>query len=357
MLELLANKTTKERSEIKAKEIAKVSFRGKYQIGDVKVEILNIFSQLEQKNGEVFLGVMARAWEKGAQLGFGADGSVDIERFRFFNPPILVDDPAGDIIREHSHRGQTFRRVLKEDPEEAIKQALLHTISVVKKDGGKIIPNKVGHTVSTFYPAAGENSPMDGHTDHSNATYSTVHDASVGTNASATGTVLYNYGYLYLGNYTLGRNAFLFDTSSIPDTDTISAATLSLYGHADKDDGDTQTVKIVTCTPASNSTISTDDYDQFGTTLQSDTAIRLNVWAVAYNDFPLNATGIASISKTGITKFASRLNLDIENTAPTGNGYCAAYSADDTAGDPKLVVTHAAAAAKPPSNLLLMGAG
>src|SRR3990167_1069334 len=39
--------------------------------------------------------------KRGTELrGFGADGSVEIERFRIYNPPILVDDPNGTIIRE-----------------------------------------------------------------------------------------------------------------------------------------------------------------------------------------------------------------------------------------------------------------
>src|SRR3989344_2016473 len=37
--------------------------------------------------------ILARAWKDGKQLGFGKDGSVEIERFKIFNPPILVDDP------------------------------------------------------------------------------------------------------------------------------------------------------------------------------------------------------------------------------------------------------------------------
>jgi hypothetical protein len=34
------------------------------------------------------------------KLGLGKDGSVEIERFRFFNPTILVDDPNGSVVRE-----------------------------------------------------------------------------------------------------------------------------------------------------------------------------------------------------------------------------------------------------------------
>ena len=42
--------------------------------------------------------VFARAWRDGNQIGFGADGSVDVERFKVFNPPILVLDEQGPLI-------------------------------------------------------------------------------------------------------------------------------------------------------------------------------------------------------------------------------------------------------------------
>ena len=43
--------------------------------------------------------VFARAWDDNGQIGFGRDGSVDIERFIFIDPPVLVPDEAGDITR------------------------------------------------------------------------------------------------------------------------------------------------------------------------------------------------------------------------------------------------------------------
>ena len=334
------------KAQIKSQEISKYDMSGFYVRNGLTVQIVGAITPINI-SGQNGIQLYAKAWRNGKQLGFGKDGTIEIERFRIFNPPILVDDPNGTIIREgfDIRTGKITQRRLREDPAEATKQTLAHTILVSGKINTNIIIGSVGNTTSTFYPAAGANSPVDGGAWYTGATYSTVHDAADGTSASATNAFIYLYGYLYLGNYTLGRAATLFNTAAIS-PDVVSSATLSFYGLADKDDGDTQTVNIVASTPASNADITTADYDQFGTTLLSGTTIRLNVFGTSYNDFPLNATGVAAISTSGITKLGARLNLDISNTAPTANGYVS-FSAADEAGttqDPKLVVVHAAAA-------------
>ena len=110
-------------------------------------------------NGSNGIELFAKAWKGGKQLGF-LDGTVEIERFRIYNPPVLVDDPNGDIIREWTDEetGELKQRKLKYDPTQAIKNSLAHTISLVAKDGKDIIKGKVGNTTSTFYPAVGDGS-------------------------------------------------------------------------------------------------------------------------------------------------------------------------------------------------------
>ena len=83
---LLKNKDGKQKAKIKAKEICKVNHIGKTKRGNLEVKIISI------KEIEGGIEVMARAWKKGKQLGFGKDGSVDIERFNIYNPPVLVED-------------------------------------------------------------------------------------------------------------------------------------------------------------------------------------------------------------------------------------------------------------------------
>jgi len=105
--------------------------------------------------------VFARAWKNGAQLGFGTDGSVDIERFRIFNPPILVPDVGGDVIREWTNlvTGEVLANTFREDPEEAIMQTLVHAASLTGKSGENIIQwpkcmfkGLINGFVKTHYP-------------------------------------------------------------------------------------------------------------------------------------------------------------------------------------------------------------
>ena len=68
-----------------------------------------------------------------------------------------------------------------------------------------------------------------------------------------------------------------------------------------------------------------------------------------YNNFALNASGLAAINKTGITKFSLRIVSDIDNVEPTwssGNDAVFDISEADETGttqDPKLVIEHSVA--------------
>lgn len=134
----------------------------------------------------------------------------------------------------------------------------------------------------------------------------------------------------------LSRSFFYFDTSSIADTNEISAAVFSLYGVTNYD----STVSVQQGTQAA--TITTADYDSFAGSLYGTVA-----WAVStYNDISLNAQGLADINKLGETKYCAReytydyLNSD-PGDAKHANG-CYFANQSGTANDPKLVVTHAA---------------
>ncbi len=76
----------------------------------------------------------------------------------------------------------------------------------------------------------------------------------------------------------------------------------------------------------------------------------------AYNDFALNATGIALISKTGVTHLGVRLAKEISATQPSGLNYVVFASRDAAGGEstaPKLVVTTQSSS----SNFALLGVG
>lgn len=133
----------------------------------------------------------------------------------------------------------------------------------------------------------------------------------------------------------LRRHFILFDTSSLTADATISAATLTLAVSA-KSDVFSQNIDIITTTPASTTAIVEADYDQVGTTLQA-TSISIADISVGNNVFTLNANGLASISKTSITKFGARLSCDTSNTAPT---WASDTSASITISSATLTVTY-----------------
>ncbi len=362
---LLTNKTASEKAQIKSREIAKRNFKGEYtntQYG-VRVEIIGEVKEINI-NGQSGVELFAKAWRGTQQLGFGKDGTVEIERFRIFNPPVLVEDPNGTIVREwtNSITGELKQRKLREDPIEAIRQVIAHNVTLVGKDNNRIIKDKVGNTTSTFYPDADpESTSCDGGVDYLNEpSYATAHGSSAGTAASSSDIMLGDsVGGLFgptcgkgFSGWRICRSFVLFDTSSIPDSDTIDSATLNIYVAWKENRLNTGNDYIVAVqsSPASNTNIVLDDYDQCGAVdnpIQGSNQIDISaITESAYNALTLNSTGLGWISKTGITKFGLREGDELTSTEPPfgidqRNGVNP-YSADQagTTQDPKLVVVH-----------------
>lgn len=367
----LTNKIAKEKAQLKSAELAKVKL-SKFKKDNFDIEIVGDIKEIEV-NGQHGIELFATAFKNGKQVGFGKDGSIEIERFRIFNPPVLVDDINGDIIREWGEEDPqditkkiTKQRKLKYDPTEAIKQSLAHTISTVAKDDRNIVKGKIGNTTSTFYPDADtESTSVDGGVRLLNQTsWATVRDAATGDFAFDTATEAQVAATIKDSDtsWDILRSYFLFDTSAIGDTDTIDSATFSLYGNGVAvNNGDTTNLILVSGNPASNTAITTSDYTitKFGST--SFGVITLASWNTgAYNDISLDASGLSNITATGISKFGILTGLDFSNIAPTGANDCQAYFADQTGttNDPKLVVVHSAASTNTGAkNFLTMGVG
>lgn len=325
---------------------------------------------IEVLHAEAIVGgiqTFVRAWDlRGNPIGFGADGSIETERMRIFNPPLLIDHPQGEIIRLwiNPETGGLQVRRLHEDPREALLQVIEHNIQLVGKPFAQIRKGSVGNTTSTFFPAAGSNSPVDGSCSRflpaSGEAWSTIRSGA-GTGFSNTAaTIPIRFSTYTTSNQfdLIERGIFGFDTSAIPDSDEISPATFSIYSHSNAVDGNyaAQTVKIDRCVPASSSTLAASDYNiaNWPGIAQSDTAIACNTFdGTGYKDFPLNATGIGNISKTGLSWYGARVSADFDNSAPTwfSSVDCRAsvFPADEagTTKDPMLVVVHAAAGATP----------
>lgn len=304
--------------------------------------------------------IFARAWKNGVQLGFGKDGTIDVERFRIFNPPVLVPDVNGSISKTitDSVNGDSVA-TYREDPEEAILQSLTHTISEVGKEGTTIVAGSIGNTTDTFYPDANtETTSVDGTVyfdGYGSSNWSALTGASTGQGAydSATSAPVYVGGYI-TPSFWLYRGFFLFDTSSIPDTDTIDSATFSVWPSSKAETQTTLTnksIRLVSSSPASNTAIATTDFGSVGSTALATDKTTASISTGSYTSFSLNSTGLSNISKTGVSKFALRHTADINSEAPQQTNpdkYDGiwVYSADQTGttNDPKLVVVHSAAA-------------
>lgn len=349
----------KDKASLKSCEIAKIKAlpRERVQFSGAEYDIEIVDTQYVDGHVEVF----ARAWNTdGTQIGFGTDGTVDIERFRIFNPPVLVDDPVGNIIREWTDKitGELKQRHLREDSLLAIKQSLVHSIETTTKFGGvQIISGKIGNTTDTFYPdASPETTSVDGYAGNNTpATWATIRAAAGNFSSDTTASTLLGwdtsggggtpFAYMY-------RAFFLFDTSAIADGDTIDSATLSIYGISKADPvSNTPDINIYASTPASNTAIINTDFQQVGSTAFSTAITYASYSTTGYNDFALNASGLSAVTKTGVSKFSARnANKDVAAVSPstsasgfTGfNGYYADQTG--TANDPQLVVVHTASA-------------
>lgn len=346
----LVGKTCSEKAEIKAESISQLDLVGDYSELGLDISILSV-SKIERG-----IEVLAKASKNGEPVGFGKDGSVEIERFKFYNPPILVPDGTKRTVTELGKEVEIDN--FKEDPEKAVRQILAETIRIVGKSSGKMVSGKRGNTVSTFYPDPNtESTSVDGYSYVLSAvSWADAHDALIGTAAadSDASTIWVLAGKDSLGNWFIWRSFFLFDTSSITDTDTIDSAVFSVYAIAVADNADNDGndfLGVVTSSPATDTAIITADFDQVGSTEQHDTGERKDISGLsfsAYTDFTFNATGRGNVSKTGISKFALREGHDLLNDAVVvdnnRDNRVSGYYADQsgTTNDPKLVVTHTA---------------
>lgn len=242
--------------------------------------------------------------------------------------------------------------------------------------GKKVIPRAAfagatypvyADTTSTFYPDPNtETTSVDGYCSRFPAaeSWAAIRGGDgTSSGASDAGVNMSHYadrdatGTLWDG---LTRTLVLFDTSAIPDTDIISAATLSLKPDVIVDNGNQSSVITVGVT-ASNTALADSDFQSntSGTTFASIDVTSLSVGT--YTDYSLDAAGIANVSLTGISKFAAKLSGDAANSEPSlaANTVvtirCHSADAAGTTSDPKLVVTYGVLGG--PANVLLLGVG
>jgi len=141
-----------------------------------------------------------------------------------------------------------------------------------------------------------------------------------------------------------------FVTSSIADTDVVSAAVLSLWG---SNDNDTSNLNAVTARAYDFG--SSAEVSDFRTAAQLNALTTLATCAAAtyvsgaYFAFTSQAGMPGAINVTGSTRMVLHSDRHAAGTAPSGEEYWQIQSADNTGttSDPKLVITHDPAAGQP----------
>jgi hypothetical protein len=268
----------------------------------------------------------------------------------FLGSWVFVASPKGDVLIKYNQSGKIKLRLqyAKDDDTEFIPKSFFDT--------ARSYPVTISDSL-TFYPDANpETSSVDGFITRgaTQELWSAI-IAGAGTNAypsNPSGGPGASIGGGTTANYWVynSRTILLFDTSAIPDNAEITAAVLSMYGSSKASVGGAiPNTNVYASTPASNTDLVTTDYSQVGSTPFCDTAITYANWNVAtpfWNDFALNAAGIAAISLTGVSKFSLRnANYDVAASQPPwtsgGVSYLDGYLSEQGTGyQPKLVVTY-----------------
>lgn len=154
--------------------------------------------------------------------------------------------------------------------------------------------------------------------------------------------------------YGISEGFFSFDTSSIADSDSVSAAAFAIKENSGYGSIFTQSDTFEARIYDFGASVTTADWrnpTQFNALTRVAT-LATSSWATTgYNTFAEDGTNFqTAVNKTGTTYICLLTSRFASNTAPTGIAYAGLMSADNagTTDDPKLVVTHAAAATAAP---------
>lgn len=213
-----------------------------------------------------------------------------------------------------------------------------------------------GLTVTTFEPVAGANSPVDGHFLAEDAVlgpnvgFTSIRNAAAASsNTNTATTMIVDVDRIDADSFNVYRAVHCYNTASIPDGDTIDAATVAgkVTGLVDASNDGNDYIVIGRWTGA-EPTLANADWDLMdgltgSVTAQSDTIDITGMTAETVQTWTLNATGRGNINLTGVTKLSFHEGHDAVNSAPgtsTSTGI-QVYSADHaTEPAPLLTVTH-----------------
>jgi hypothetical protein len=206
----------------------------------------------------------------------------------------------------------------------------------------------LGFDSLTVYPSAGNVSGYDTYirATGTNLAWATLRGATTGTAyPSATSLQASLTAGTTTGNYNLlDRAGALFDTTAIESDYTVTDATVSVKGSGKGNGLGSPDFGLRSFSPASNSSSSNDDFNNFGTSL-----IQSKYYSAFSTSAYMDFEGVTSmVVKAGISKFGFGLTWDIQNQTSGitwvsgGSSYFQFYAADrtGTSDDPKLVVVY-----------------
>jgi len=165
--------------------------------------------------------------------------------------------------------------------------------------------------------------------------YQTLHDAGSGSSVS---TSVISFGQDYDVSYEIWRGLLSFNTSSIPDDATVSAAKLCLGHSSDVTDNDF-IIHLQNWTDATDG-IGTDDYSAFDGVNYDDGLFDTSMWSQTnYNNITISTFTL--ISLTGNTSICIRSSNDTSSVSPENNMHEYIQAADTgETNPPKLSVTY-----------------
>lgn len=268
---------------------------------------------------------------------------------------IFTENPDGEIRIQHNQSGKIklrFGSGIDADGKR-LQIEVENDDEEVLKDHEALFPVEIGASPETFYPDAHEESTsVDGLAWHYtlNAVWADIQGGiGNGSNDTATGMDILK---IKAGTVTdrwelIRRSIYLFNTASLPNGAIIIDAVLSIRG-VDKSDGlsANPTLNVYSSNPASNTAVVNGDFNSLDTVAFASNISYASYITDDYNNFTLNASGIAAIDKEGVSKFGLRESTyDVLNTPPDWvNGADFAFGgwyAEQGAGyKPKFVVTY-----------------
>jgi len=209
----------------------------------------------------------------------------------------------------------------------------------------------------TVYP---DGNALDGWVTYrtgASGSWSEARDAATGTGVNYTAaqtTALNSREHTSASDdFICTRGFFFFDTSALGAGATVSAAVMSIKIVTIKD-GESGAANIYSSSVVSDTVLAVEDIDLFGTTAFA-TAIAFSAMSTpTYSDWTFNASGLAAISDTSVSKFCLREQHDYNDSAPGTNTETSldVYMSEQGGTDrPKIVITYTPGAPAGPATL------